>query len=87
MTKPVTGDLTKGKTYQTAAAAIPFTVVPVADLGDANNELNQAYLSGKQAGVGFVGDNCVLYIAEGARPTDKWISQLESAGDITPATE
>ena len=85
MTTPVTGDLTKRKSFQTPASAIPFTVVPVADLANKNSELNQSYLSGKAAGVGFVGSNFVLYIAEGSAPTAKWISQLTATGNITPA--
>lgn len=84
MATPITGDLTKTKVFQTSAAALQFDVVCVEDLGNASAAINQAYLSGKQAGAGFVGKDFVLYIAEGDKPTDKWISQLEAVGNITP---
>lgn len=84
MTSPITGDLTKIKVFQTSASALAFTVVCTDDLGNASSAINQAHLSGKQAGAGFVGTDFILYIAEGSKPTDKWISQLEAAGNITP---
>lgn len=85
MTEPVTGDLTRRKSYQTAQVSIPFTQVLAADLADKDSELNQEYLSGKQAGAGFITEDFVLYIAAGPAPTDKWISQRAAASDITPA--
>lgn len=83
---PVTGDLTRNKSFETHASALAFTVVPVAALGDATDPVNQAYLSGKQAGSGFVGDDYNLYISEGSEPTDAWVlAGADGTGDITPA--
>jgi len=67
-----TGDLTKAVSYNTKASAFPFTKVAVADLAAANNMLNQAHLSGKKDGAGFIGDDYYLYIATGDQPTDPW---------------
>lgn len=84
---PVTGDLTRNQSFETHASALPFTIVPVAALGDAADPVNQAYLSGKQEGAGFVGDDYNLYIAEGSEPTDAWhlVGAADETGDITPA--
>lgn len=84
MTEPVTGDLTRRKSYQTAQVSLPFTQVLAADLADKDSELNQEYLSGKQAGAGFVTEDFVIFIAEGPAPTDKWISQRDALESITP---
>lgn len=84
MAEPVTGDLTRRKSYQTAQVSLPFTQVLAADLADKDNELNQSYLSGKQAGAGFVTEDFVIFIAEGPEPTDKWISQRDALENITP---
>lgn len=84
MTEPVTGDLTRRKSYQTAQVSLPYTQVLAADLADKDSELNQEYLSGKQAGAGFVTEDFVIFIAEGAAPTDKWISQRDPLENITP---
>lgn len=85
MTTPITGDLTKNKVYQTSATALNFAVVCTDDLGNAAAAINQAHLSGKQAGAAVVGVNFIIYIAEGSKPTDKWISQLAASGNIIPA--
>lgn len=87
---PVTGDLTKNKSFKTQASAIPFTTVAEADLADAGSELNQAYLSGKQAGAGFIGDDgaggYALYVAAGSEATDDWVLVGgDGTADITPA--
>lgn len=84
---PVTGDATQNNSYQTHASAIPFTIVPVALLGTASDPVNQAHLSGKQEGSGFVGDDFNLYIADGSAPTDVWhlAGAADALDDITPA--
>lgn len=74
---PVTGDLTRNKSYETQATAIPFTVVDEADIKDKAASVNLSHLSGKQEGAGFLvratADGALhLHFAEGPAPTDKW---------------
>jgi len=83
---PVTGDLTRNESFQTYASAFPFTLVPIAELADAESVLNQEYLSGKREGAGFIGDDYNLYIATGSEPTDAWVlAGGDGTADITPA--
>lgn len=83
---PVTGDATQNQSVQTHASAVPFTIVPVAALGDKADPVNQTHHSGKKEGYGFLGDDYALYIASGSAPTDDWVlAGGDGEGDITPA--
>ena len=83
---PVTGDLTRNKSFQTTATAFPYTKVDLADLGDAEHPINQEYLSGKRDGAGVIGSDYNLYIATGAEATDDWVlAGGDGTDDITPA--
>lgn len=86
MATPITGDLTKGATFDTVAVGQPFTIVPQADLADAGSVANNTYLSGKVAGGAFVDENFDIYIATGSAATDPWhLSGSDGTADITPA--
>jgi len=87
---PITGDLTQNESFTTQASAFPFTVVLESALGNANDMVNQEYLSGKREGAGFLGSDGAgaynFYVAAGADKTDAWVLVGgDGTTDITPA--
>lgn len=87
MATPITGDLTKGATFDTVAVGQPFTLVPQAELADAGSVANTNHLSGKVAGGAFVDEDFNIYVATGSAPTDPWhlSGAADDTSDITPA--
>lgn len=70
---PITGDATKGTSVKTVALTLPQPVVAKADLLDTAHPINQAAMSGKQAGsTVIVAETFELAVASGTKPADKW---------------
>lgn len=67
-------------------ASLPQSVVLAADLADATHAINLVKTSWKQSGATIMvntGGVFEIYVAQGAEPTDAWIST--SAVTVTPA--